>query len=237
MLNHELIVKRITGEDKTKIDQFEKDTGIKFIKGDRESHDALRDWTFARISLLNDEFPNAVIPLDMNFDTEETYKNSVIKMIDMNETLTVRNEDPEKTNNDEIKNIVQNIENYDIDFFVNMALKTFEPYEIALILYKQNYQTIYLKHIERNIIHQKSNRPMRFKDKAWAYKDINNNGDSNEIVNNLRKSISTSVADIFTQKIKERPSEYHELSDIIHKLRLTMFKTDIMKKLEQLFRL
>ena len=222
---------------KTKIDEFEKDTGLKFVKGERESHDAIRDWTFARIGLLNEEFPDTVIPLDIGFDTEDNYKNSVIKMIEINETLTVRNEEQETVNNDEIKNIVHNIENYDIDFFVNMALKTFEPYVIALIMYKQNYQTIYLKHIERNIIHQKSNRPMRFKDKSWAYKDINNNGDSNEIANNLRKSISTSVADIFIQKIEENPSEYHELSNIIHKLRLTMFKNDIMKKLEQLFRL
>jgi len=239
MLNHELIVKRITGEDKTKFDQFEKDTGLKFIKGDRASHDALRDWTFARIGLLQEEFPGNIIPLDMNFDTEETYKNSVIKMIDLNETLTVRNEEPEKMNNDEIKNIVQNIENYDLDFFVNMALETPEPYVFALIMYKQNYQTIYLKHIERNIIHQKSNRPMRFKDKCWAYKDINNNGDSNEIANNLRKTISTSVADIFIQKIEENciHIKYGELSDIIHKLKLTMFKNDVMKKLEQLFRL
>ena len=237
MLNRDIIVKRITGEDKARIEQFEKDTGIKFVKGERTSHDAIRDWTFARIGLLNEEFPGNIIPLVMNFDTEDAYKNSVIKMIEINETLTVRNEDPETVNNDEIKNIVQNIENYDFDFFVNMALKTFEPYVIALIMYKQNYQTIYLKHIERNIIHQKSNRPMRFKDKSWAYKDINNNGDSNEIANNLRKSISTSVADIFIQKIEEKPSEYHELSNIIHKLRLTSFKSDVMKKLEQLFRL
>ena len=224
MINRELIVKRNTGENKDRIDQFEKDTGLKFVKGERESHDAIRDWAFARIGLLNEEFPNVVIPLDIGFDTEDNYKNSVIKMIEINETLIVRNEDPETVNNDEIKNIVHNIENHDIDFFVNMVLKTQEPYVIALIMYKQNYKTIYLKHIERNIIHQKSNRPMRFKDKSWAYKDINNNGDSNEIANNLRKSISTSVADIFIQKIEEKPNEYHELSNIIHKLRLTMFK-------------
>jgi hypothetical protein len=180
-----------------------------------------------------------VIPLDIGFDTEDNYKNSVIKMIEINETLTVRNEDPDPLNNDEIKNIVHNIENHDIDFFVNMALKTPEPYVFALIMYKQNYQTIYLKHIERNIIHQKSNRPMRFKDKSWAYKDINNNGDSNEIANNLRKTISTSVANIFIQKIEETciHIKYGELSNIIHKLRLTSFKSDVMKKLEMLFRL
>ena len=237
MINRELIVKRNTGENKDRIDQFEKDTGLKFVKGERESHDAIRDWAFARIGLLNEEFPNVVIPLDIGFDTEDNYKNSVIKMIEINETLIVRNEDPETVNNDEIKNIVHNIENHDIDFFINMVLKTPEPYVFALIMYKQNYQTIYLKHIERNIIHQKSNRPMRFKDKSWAYKDINNENNSSEIVNNLRKSISTSVADIFIQKIEEKPSEYHELSNIIHKLRLTSFKSDVMKKLEMLFRL
>jgi hypothetical protein len=224
---------------KTKIDEFEKDTGLKFVKGERSSHDAIRDWHISRDCLLQEEFPDTVIPLVMNFDTEDNYKNSVIKMIDLNETLTVRNEDLDPLNNDEIKNIVRNIENYDYDFFVNMAIKTPEPYVFALIMYKQNYQTIYLKHNERNIVHQKSNRPMRFKDKCWAYKDINNNGDSNEIANNLRKTISTSVSDIFTQKIEETciHIKYGELSDIIHKLRKTMFKNDIMKKLESLFRL
>ena len=224
---------------KTKIDEFEKDTGLKFVQGERSSHDAIRDWHISRDSLLQEEFPGAVIPFDIKFDTEDNYKNSVIKMIEINETLTVRNEDPDPLNNDEIKNIVHNIENHDIDFFVNMALKTPEPYVFALIMYKQNYQTIYLKHIERNIIHQKSNRPMRFKDKSWAYKDINNNGDSNEIANNLRKTISTSVANIFIQKIEETciHIKYGELSNIIHKLRLTSFKSDVMKKLEMLFRL
>jgi hypothetical protein len=239
MLNRELIEKRNTGEDKTRIDQFEKDTGLKFIKGESASHDALRDYTFARIGLLNDEFPNAVTPLDINFDTEENYKNSVIKMICLNETFIVKNEEPEKINNDEIKNIVQNIENYDYDFFVNMALKTpEEPYVFALILYKQNYQTIYLKHIERDVIrNQKTYKVMKFKNKCWAYKDINNKGGGNEIESNLRKMLSTNVSDIFTEKIKEMPNEYHKLSVIIRILRLTMFKTDIIKKLESLFRL
>ena len=238
ILNRGLILQHNTGEkDKLRIEQFEKDTGLKFVKGERESHDAFRDWTFACIGLLNEEFPGNIIPLNINFDTEDNYKNSVIKMIEINETLTVRNEDPETVNNDEIKNIVHNIENYDIDFFINMALKTPEPYVFALIMYKQNYQTIYLKHIERSIIHQKSNRPMRFKDKSWAYKDINNENNCNEIANNLRKTISTSVADIFIQKIEEKPTEYHELSNIIHKLKMTLFKNDVMKKLEQLFRL
>jgi hypothetical protein len=238
MLNRELIVKRITGEDKTRIDQFEKDTGLQFIKGDRASHDAIRDWTFACIGLLNDEFPNAVIPLDINFDTEENYKNSVIKMIDLNETLIVKNEEPEKMDRIEIKNIVQNIENYDIDFFVNMALKTPEPYVIALILYKQNYQSIYLKHVQRDVIcNQKTYKVMKFINKAWAYKDINNDGNSNEIASNLRKMISTNVSDIFTEKIKEIPNEYYVLLEFVNKFKLSMFKSSVMSKLESLFRL
>jgi hypothetical protein len=222
---------------KTKIDEFEKDTGLKFVQGERSSHDAMRVWHISRDCLLQEEFPNTVTPLDISLDTEEKYKNSVIKMIDLNETLIVKNEETEKNNNDEITNIVQNIENYDFDFFVNMALKTPEPYVFALIMYKQNYQTIYLKHIERNIIHQKSNKPMRFKDKCWAYKDINNNDNNNEIANNLRKTISTSVSNIFIEKIKERPNEYQDLTEIILKLRSTMFKTVVMKKLENLFRM
>ena len=69
---------------KNKIDEFEKDTGLKFIQGVRASHDAMRDWSISRDCLLEEEFPNTVIPLDISFDTEEKYKNSVIKMIDFN---------------------------------------------------------------------------------------------------------------------------------------------------------
>jgi hypothetical protein len=197
----------------------------------------MRDWHMSRDCLLQEEFPNTVTPLDISFDTEEKYKNSIIKMIDLNETLTVRNEETEKNNNDEITNIVQNIENYDFDFFVNMALKTPEPYVIALIMYKQNYQNIYLKRIERNVIHQKTNKIMKFKDMCWVYKDSSNDTSSSVIVTNLRKMISTTVSDIFIEKIKERPNEYQDLTEIILKLRTTMFKTAVMKKLENLFRM
>lgn len=238
MLNRDLIVKRITGEDKVRINQFEKDTGLKFVQGERSSHDAMRDWTFARIDLLNEEYPNIVMPLDINFDTEENYKNSVIKMIDLNETLIVKNEESEKMDRDEIKNIISNIDNYDIDFFVNMALKIPEPYVIALILYKQNYQSIYLKHVQRDVIcNQKTYKVMKFLNKSWAYKDINNNKSSNEIVHNFRKTISTSVSDIFIEKIKVSPNEYYVLSEFVHKFKSTMFKNSVMSKLESLFRL
>ena len=223
---------------KTKIDEFEKDTGLKFVQGERVSHDAMRDWHISRDCLLNEEYPNIVIPLDINFDTEENYKNSVIKMIELNETLIVKNEEPEKMDRGEIKNIIANIDNYDIDFFVNMALKTPEPYVIALILYKQNYKSIYLKHVERDVIcNQKTYKVMKFLNKSWAYKDINNNESSNEIANNLRKTISTSVTNIFIEKIKESPNEYYVLSEFVNKFKLTMFKTSVMSKLEHLFRL
>jgi hypothetical protein len=220
---------------KTKIDAFEKDTGLKFVQGDRSSHDAIRNWHISCDSLLQEEFPDTIIPLDIGFDTEDNYKNSVIKIIEQNETLIVKNQATDKTNNEEIHNIITNIDNYDIDFFVNMALKNPDPYVFALILYKQIYKSIYLKFIERDIIHKKTNKVMRFKEKCWAYKDINNDSNSNEIANNLRKTISTIIADIFTEKIKERPSEHLELLNIIHKLKLTIFKNDIMKKLEFLF--
>ena len=159
-------------------------------------------------------------------------------MIELNETLIVKNEEPEKMDRGEIKNIIANIDNYDIDFFVNMALKTPEPYVIALILYKQNYKSIYLKHVERDVIcNQKTYKVMKFLNKSWAYKDINNNESSNEIANNLRKTISTSVTNIFIEKIKESPNEYYVLSEFVNKFKLTMFKTSVMSKLEHLFRL
>ena len=222
---------------KTKIDEFEKDTGLKFVQGERSSHDAMRDWHVSRDCLLQEEFPNTVTPLDISFDTEEKYKNSVIKMIDLNETLIVKNEETNKNDNNDIENIIANIEKYDIDSFVNMALTTPEPYVIALIMYKQNYQNIYLKRIERNVIHQKTNKIMKFKDICWVYKDSSNDTSSSVIVTNLRKMISTTVSDIFIEKIKEKPTEYHELSELVCKLKLTMFKNLVMKKLENLFRM
>ena len=78
---------------------------------------------------------------------------------------------------------------------------------------------------------------MKFLNKSWAYKDINNNESSNEIANNLRKTISTSIANIFIEKIKESQNEYYVLSEFVNKFKLTMFKTSVMSKLEHLFRL
>ena len=229
---------------KNKIDEFEKDTGLKFIQGVRASHDAMRDWSISRDCLLEEEFPNTVIPLDISFDTEEKYKNSVIKMIELNETLTVKNKETEtetkKLNNEEIiTNIKNNIENYDIDFFLNMALETPEPYVIALIMYKLNYDSVCLKRVERNVIHHKTNKIMRFKDKCWVYKDIgNDNPSSNIIATNLRNQISTVITNFFIEEIKdfsESSNEYSVLSNLIHNLKKTFFKNDVMKKLEQLF--
>ena len=58
---------------------------------------------------------------------------------------------------EKINEIKANIENYDMDFFINMVVEEQEPYVIALILYKLNYKNICLKKIDHKIIHNKMN--------------------------------------------------------------------------------
>ena len=63
------------------IDEFEKDTGLQFIQGNRTSHNAMRDWRLSKDRLLDEEFPDTIIPLETSFETEEKYENSVKQII------------------------------------------------------------------------------------------------------------------------------------------------------------
>ena len=238
---------------KNTIKVFEKDTGLEFIYGNKTSHDAMRDWHFIKDELLNEEFPNTIIPLETSFETEEKYENSIVQIVEINETVTIINEDIEeneeneengKTNKNKklpyklINKIKSNIENYNIDFFINMVVEEQEPYVIALILYKLNYKNICLKKFDHKIIHNKMNRIMSYNDKCWIYTDIINNDNSMSIRNNLRTTISKNISPILEEKIKgysETSNEYMSLTKIIHKLKLTMFKNDVMRIAEYIF--
>lgn len=235
------------------IDEFEKDTGLQFIQGNRTSHNAMRDWRISKDRLLDEEFPNTIIPLETSFETEEKYKNSVKQIIEVNETMMVTNDEDKKEKiyggnskkipiDDETKNLISeiksNIENHDMDFFINMAIENQEPYVIALIIYKQNYNDICFKSVEHKIIHQKTNKIMRHWNKCWVYNNIINDDNSSTIRDNLRKTISTNIYDIFNEKIKEyieTSNEYMGLTKMIHKLKLTMFKNEVMKVAEYVF--
>ena len=72
---------------KNKIEEFEKDTGLKFIHGNKMCHDAIRDWHYSKDTLLDEEFPNTIIPLETSFETKEKYENSVKHIIEVNETV------------------------------------------------------------------------------------------------------------------------------------------------------
>ena len=235
------------------IDEFEKDTGLQFIQGNRTSHNAMRDWRLSKDRLLDEEFPDTIIPLETSFETEEKYKNSVKQIIETNETIIVTNEENKKGKkyggnskqpllDDETQNLIleikSNIENYDMDFFINMAIEKQEPYVIALIIYKQNHNYISFKRVEHKIIHQKTNKIMKHWNKCWIYKDIINDDNSNKICDNLRKTISTSIYDMFNEKIKDftnTSNGYMSLTKMMHKLKLTMFKNEVMKITEQIF--
>jgi hypothetical protein len=245
---------------KNKIEEFEKDTGLKFIHGNKMCHDAIRDWHYSKDTLLDEEFPNTIIPLETSFETKEKYENSVKHIIEVNETVTIINEENEVNNevneeNDKknksikphfinkkiiklINEIKPNIENYDIDFFINMAVEEQEPYVIALIMYKLNYNNVYLKKVDHKIIHKKMNKIMSYNDKCWIYKDTINNDNSMNIRNNLRATISKNISPILEEKIKEyteTSNEYMALTKMIHKLNFTMFKNDVMRVAEYLF--
>jgi hypothetical protein len=71
-----------------------------------------------------------------------------------------------------------------------------------------------------------------------VYKDIINDDNSSTIRDNLRKTISTKIYDIFNEKIKGYPNtsnEYMVLTKIMHKLKLTMFKNEVMRVAEYIF--
>ena len=244
---------------KNKIEEFEKDTGLKFIYGNKISHDAIRDWHYSKDALLDEEFPNTIIPLETSFETKEGYENSVKHIIEVNETVTIINEEIEKNEENEINDktnknkklpfinkkiinlineIKSNIENYDINFFINMVIEEQEPYVIALIMYKLNYKNVCLKKVDHKIIHKKMNKIMSYNDKCWIYKDTINNDNSMSICNNLRTAISKNISPILEEKIKEyteTSNEYMALTKIIHKLKLTMFKNDVMRIAEYIF--
>jgi hypothetical protein len=235
---------------KNKIEEFEKDTGLKFIYENKTSHDAIRDWHYSKDALLDEEFPNTIIPLETTFETKEKYENSVKHIIEVNETVTIVNDHIEtnKTNKnkkpsfmnkvikEKIDEIKSNIENYDIDFFINMDIE--ELYIVALILYKLNYKNICLKKINHKIIHNKMNRIMSYNDKCWIYTNTVNNDNSMNIRNNLRTDISKNISPILEEKIKEyteTSNEYMTLTKIIYKLKMTMFKNDVMRIAEYIF--
>jgi hypothetical protein len=244
---------------KNKIEEFEKDTGLKFIYGNKISHDAIRDWHYSKDALLDEEFPNTIIPLETSFETKEKYENSVKYIIEVNETVTIINEESEVNNKNEendkinknkklhcinkkiinlINEIKPNIENYNIDFFINMTVEEQEPYVIALIMYKLNYKNICLKKMDHKIIHKKMNKIMKYNDNCWIYKDTINNDNSMNIRNNLRSTISKNISPILEEKIKEyteTSNEYMALTKIIHKLKLTIFKNDVMRIAEYIF--
>ena len=243
-----------------KIEAFEKDTGLTFIHGNKTCHDAIRDWHYSKDELLDEEFPNTIIPLETSFETKEKYENSVKHIIEVNETVTIINDHIEKNKESEINDtndktnkklfvinkkirekineIKANIENYDMDFFINMVVEEQEPYVIALILYKLNYKNICLKKIDHKIIHNKMNRIMSYNDNCGIYIDRINNANSMSIRNNLRTTISKNISPILEEKIKgysETSDEYMALTKIIHKLKMTMFKNDVMRIAEYIF--
>lgn len=235
---------------KNKIEEFEKDTGLKFIHENKMCHDAIRDWYYSKNALLDEEFPNTIIPLETSFETKEKYENSVKHIIEVNETVNIINEENDKTNKNKTPNcehkkiinlinkIKPDIENYDIDFFINMAVEEQEPYVIALIMYKLNYKNICLKKLDHKIIHKKMNKIMKYNDNCWIYKDTINNDNSMSIRNNLRTTISKKISPILEEKIKEyteTSNEYMGLTKIIHKLKLTMFKNEVMRVAEYIF--
>ena len=82
------------------------------------------------------------------------------------------------------------------------------------------------------------NRIMSYNDKCWIYIDRINNDNSMSIRNNLRTTISKNISPILEEKIKgysETSNEYMSLTKIIHKLKLTMFKNDVMRIAEYIF--
>jgi hypothetical protein len=218
------------------LELFEKDKGFYFVQGDRLSHDNLLDWYINKNILLDEEFKNNIIPLETFFETEELYKNSIEQIIKVNETVTISNKKLLCINKNKniIDKIISNIEEYDIDFFINMIVGEQEPHVVALIMYKLNY-------IDNH--HKKMNKNIKYNNTSWIYKDNNNkNINSMNICINFKNINFKNIILFFEQKMEEytkTSNEYMALTKITNKLKINSltprFKNDVINIAEYIY--
>lgn len=236
-LNAGFTFARFNGEN-PRYDMFERDTGIRFIVGDRYCRDAYRKWLVSHV-LIEREFPGTIFPLSgINYSAEEDSNNSINSITLLNETLRIKSCNNHDVCSDEIENIVKNIENYDMDFFVNMIINSADASFVALMLYKHFHKVIYLKNVKHILVDNRSGKRMKFEDNCWAYRDVGNDSNISEIPKIIRNAITMVVCEILKRKqegISHTSNEFLVLLERISNIQKSMFKENVMRELKRLF--
>ena len=211
-------------EKKEVIQMFEDDTNIKYNLNNEESICKFRYWRISREEFLKNEFPNSIIPdPELNSDSSEFHSNWLKKIIESNETVVLK---PKKTNS-YIKQIV-NTEKYKsfkdktIEELINNAIDCQTAYDIALVLYKLNYEQFSFKSFCGNV---------------WVDK-LDTTILSYVVLKNLRNEISTNLKNSFEEFSKTFPLESEKRKNcslMIQQLVRTKMKNDIIKEAREMF--
>jgi hypothetical protein len=217
------------------ISMFESETGLKYSESKGEK---VRLWRIELMSKLNDlldqEFPNTIIPSDgiprENFSTKEDFINDRLnRIIKANETITM-NANKDKSDkivknieSDKYKSLKEKIQNSTIDELILKAIKTKNEFDIAVILYKINIDKYSLKDFRSNL---------------WINKN-DTTIPTIEVASEIRNQLSTLIIDIFTNYCNNLNEDSVEEKNICLQintmLKRTTFKNNIMKEAKELF--
>jgi hypothetical protein len=217
------------------ISMFENETGLNY--SENKVND-FRSWRIHLMSKLNDlldqEFPNTIIPADdvptENFNTKEEFiKNRLDKIIQANETITINaakvkvHEIIKNIESDEYKTLKEKIQNTDIDELILKAIITQNEFDIAVILYKINIDKYSYKDFKSNLWINKKDTTIP----------------TSKVSDEIRKQLSTIIIDIFTDHMnslsEDRIEEKKSCVEINTMLKRTAFKNNIMREAKELF--
>jgi hypothetical protein len=217
------------------ISMFENETGLNY--SENRVND-FRSWRIELMSKLNDlldqEFPNTIIPADdvprEKFNTKEEFiKNRLDKIIQANETITINaakvkvHEIIKHIESDEYKTLKEKIQNTDIDELILKAIITQNEFDIAVILYKINIDKYSYKDFKSNLWINKKDTTIP----------------TSKVSDEIRKQLSTIIIDIFTDHMnslsEDRIEEKKSCVEINTMLKRTAFKNNIMREAKELF--
>lgn len=214
------------------ISMFENETGLKYSENRGNNFGSWRIQLMSKLNeLLDQEFPNTIIPVDdvprENFDTKEEFiKNRLERIIQANETVTMNATKVKIIKNiesDEYKTLKEKIQNTDIDELILKAIITQNEFDIAVILYKINIDKYSYKDFRSNL---------------WINKQ-NTTIPTSKVLDEIRKQLSTTIIDIFTNHMnsltEDRIEEKKSCLEINTMLKRTAFKNNIMKEAKELF--
>jgi hypothetical protein len=217
------------------ISMFENETGLKYSENRGNTFGSWRIQLMSKLNeLLDQEFPNTVIPADdlsrENFSTKEEFiKDRLDRIIQANETITINSikvkvdEIIKNIESDEYKTLKEKIQNTNINELILKAILTQHEFDIAVILYKINIDKYSCKDFKGNLWIDKNDTTIP----------------TGKVSDEIRKQLSTTIIDIFTNHMnslsEDRLQEKKSCLEINTMLKRTAFKNNIMKEAKELF--